>query len=187
MKGCWVFVCGASGAGKDSVMRWAETHLSGQEGIVFSRRWVTRPSTVGSDHDEISVEKFNDLASSGGLAWQWRAHGFDYGIDGHYASLVDAGHMVVVNGSREHAQTLETHERISVVQIEVSPKALEERLINRGRETNEEIEARLTRNQLFPELMVHHRVVNDGELAAAGKAFADYLTFSSFKPSSKFE
>ena len=187
MKGVWVFVCGASGAGKDSVMSWAESHLLGQKEIVFSRRWVTRPSTVGSDHDEISAEGFNDLVKSGRLAWQWRAHGFNYGIDGHYASLVDAGHMVVVNGSREHAQTLEPHECIRVVQIEVSPKALTQRLINRGRETSEEISARMTRNQLFSELIVHHRVVNDGEIAAAGKAFADYLTRRSFKPSSKFE
>jgi ribose 1,5-bisphosphokinase len=187
MKGGWVFVCGASGAGKDSVMSWAESHLSGQKEIVFSRRWVTRPSTVGSDHDEISVDQFNDLANSGGLVWQWRAHGFDYGIDRHYARLVEAGQIVVVNGSREHAQSLECYESIRVVQIEVSPKALEARLINRGRETSEMIVERMARNQLFPELKVHHRVVNDGELAASGKAFADYLTLCSFKPSSKSE
>ena len=142
---------------------------------------------MGSDHDEISVDQFNDLANSGGLVWQWRAHGFDYGIDRRYARLVEAGHIVVVNGSREHAQTLAHHECIRVVQIEVSFKALEARLINRGRETRENIVERMARNQLFPELMVHHRVFNDGELESSGKAFADYLTLGCLNPSSNSE
>lgn len=175
MKGCWVFVCGASGAGKDSVMRWAEIHLSGQSRIVFSRRWITRPASPGSDHDEMTVAQFKEAAESDNLAWQWQAHDFDYGIDASYAPQVAAGQVVVVNGSREHAQLLERNASVRVVHIEVSPDVLEARLTSRGREAPAKIAERLARNQLFPNAVVHHQIVNEGELATAGKALADYL------------
>lgn len=184
MKGCWVFVCGASGAGKDSVMRWAEVYLADKQDIVFSRRMVTRPSTPGSDHHEVTVDEFENHSARGGLAWQWNAHGFNYGIDAKYAAQVAAGQIVVVNGSREHVNQLEHNEQIKVVQIEVSPVALKVRLINRARESIEKISERLARNEHFTALSVHHRIVNDGELAAAGKAFADYLEAGCSQPSS---
>jgi len=49
MSGKWVFVCGPSGAGKDSVLAWASDHLAGRRDIVFARRMVTRPMQPGSD------------------------------------------------------------------------------------------------------------------------------------------
>jgi len=185
MKGCWVFVCGASGAGKDSVMRWAEVYLADKKNIVFSRRMVTRPSTPGSDHDEVTVDEFERHSARGGLAWQWHAHGFNYGINATYADQVAAGHIVVVNGSREHANQLEHSEQIKVVQIELSPVDLKIRLIDRARESIEKISERLARNELFTALSVHHRIVNDGELADAGKSFSDYLEAGCVKPSSR--
>jgi ribose 1,5-bisphosphokinase len=175
MMGCWVFVCGASGAGKDSVMYWAETHLVDRPGIIFSRRRVTRPSMQGSDHDEISISDFMALAARGGFAWHWQANGFNYGIDARYEKLVETGYTVVVNGSREHAQKLAHYGKIRIVQIELSAAELELRLIKRGRESRQKIEERMARNQLFPALDEHLQIVNDGELATAGQAFADYL------------
>ena len=187
MSGCWIFVCGASGAGKDSVMRWAEMSLSDNANIVFSRRMVTRPEMSGSDHDEITISAFENQAALGGFAWQWQAHGFHYGIDAKYASLVAAGHIVVVNGSREHAQQLELNDQIRIVQIDLSAVDLEARLIQRGRESRQKIAERLARNQRFPDMTVHHRIVNDGELAVAGKLFANYLKAASLTLSSKFK
>ena len=185
MNGCWVFVCGASGAGKDSVMRWAEVFLAEQQNIVFSKRIVTRPSSSDSDHEQVTVDEFKRKSGNGGLAWQWQAHGFNYGIDARYAAQVAAGQIVVVNGSREHVNMLECSEQIRLVQIELNPAALEARLLHRGRESRLKIAERLDRNHLFSALGVHHRIVNDGELAAAGQAFADYLLSFSLTPSSR--
>jgi phosphonate metabolism protein PhnN/1,5-bisphosphokinase (PRPP-forming) len=184
MNGCWVFVCGASGAGKDSVMRWAEVYLAERQDIVFARRLVTRPITTDSDHVQVSVEQFEHQSACGELAWQWQAHGFNYGIDARYCALVAMGKIVVVNGSREHAQQLGASEQIRVVQIELSDADLEARLVNRGRESRQNIAERLARNQLFGKLGVHHRIVNDGELATAGQAFANYLVTDCRTPSS---
>ena len=185
MKGCWVFVCGASGAGKDSVIGWAEVYLADKPDIVFSRRMVTRPATLGSDHDEITVIEFERLCALGRLAWQWHAHGFNYGIDATYADQVAAGQIVVVNGSREHVSQLEHNEHIKIVQIEVSQADLEVRLISRARESIEKISSRLARNELFTALMAHHQIVNDRDLADAGKDFAVYLEACCAKPSSR--
>jgi len=146
---------------------------------------VTRPSTPGSDHDEVTVDEFERHSARGGLAWQWHAHGFNYGINATYADQVAAGHIVVVNGSREHANQLEHSEQIKVVQIELSPVDLKIRLIDRARESIEKISERLARNELFTALSVHHRIVNDGELADAGKSFSDYLEAGCVKPSSR--
>ena len=165
-------------------MRWAEVYLAEKQNIVFSRRMVTRPATPGSDHDEVTVDEFESHSARGVLAWQWCANGFKYGIDAKYADQVAAGYIVVVNGSREHVNQLEHSEQIKVVQIELSPVDLELRLINRARESIEKIGERLARNDLFTTLSVHHRIVNDGELDDAGKAFADYLEAGLAKPSS---
>ena len=182
-----IFVMGPSGAGKDSVMRWAEHHLAANQAIVFSRRKVTRPPFPGSDHDEITGSEFEMQSTRGELAWQWQAHGFNYGIDVTYARQVAAGKIVVVNGSREHTRQLERNEPIRIVQVEVSSEQLQARLSNRGREAGQKIAERLERNQLFTDLPFHHRIVNDGELAAAGKALADYLEAVSTTPSNKAE
>ena len=175
MKGYWVFVCGASGAGKDSVMQWAENYLANQQRIVFSRRQVTRPAATGSDHDELSVTDFINKAATGGFAWRWQAHGFHYGIDAQYAQQVAAGHIVVVNGSREHAVQLDRNEPVRLVQIALDPAEIKSRLIARGRESMSQIESRLARNVQFATSNAHCTIVNNGALATAGKALADYL------------
>lgn len=178
MSGLWVFVCGPSGAGKDSVMNWAATHLTARQDIVFARRMVTRRSHVGSDHDEVSTEQFARLNVGGGLAWRWEAHGFCYGIDAHYAEQVAAGRVVVVNGSREHASALEVATHLRVVQVVANTEHLASRMAQRGRDAPHEVSQRLARNTHFSNLRVDHTILNQSALADAGRQLADYLLAS---------
>ena len=175
MNGLWVFVCGPSGAGKDSVMNWAATEMADHPTIVFARRMVTRQSHPGSDHDEVTAEQFARLKRDGGLAWCWEAHGFCYGIDTHYAEQVTAGQMVVVNGSRDHAGALEVADHIRVVQVVANAEHLASRLEQRGREAPHEVSQRMARNSLFSTLRVDHTIVNQGTLEGAGRQLVDYL------------
>lgn len=175
MSGLWVFVCGPSGAGKDSVMNWAATHLVGRQAIVFARRMVTRQPHAGSDHDEITAEQFARLNNDGGLAWSWQAHGFCYGIEARYAAQVAAGQVVVVNGSREHAGALEVADHVRVVQIVTNAGHLASRLAQRGRDAPHEVSQRLARNARFSNLRVDHTIFNHGQLADAGRQLVDYL------------
>ncbi len=175
MSGRWVFVCGPSGAGKDSLISWAANHLAGLPEIVFSRRMVTRPSFPGSEHDEVTPTQMAALLGSGGLAWCWEANGLHYGIAAHYAALVAAGHVVVVNGSREHALGLPVLPQVRVVQVVAQAGELAARLAQRGREAPTEVARRLARNALFPELQADCTIVNEATLADAGQTLADYL------------
>lgn len=175
MSGLWVFVCGASGAGKDSMISWARERLQGNRKLVFARRIITRAQQPGSDHDAVTPEQFEHLTATGGLAWQWQAHGFSYGIDAKYAADVMAGKIVVVNGSREHGGPLLGQENIRVVQISTDTEKLAGRLAQRGREDEHAVRLRLARNADFADWQADHTIHNQAELAIAGLALVDYL------------
>jgi phosphonate metabolism protein PhnN/1,5-bisphosphokinase (PRPP-forming) len=175
MSGRWVFVCGPSGAGKDSVIGWAATHLSDRPDIVFARRMVTRLPRPGSDHDAVTPRQFDCLAATGGMSWHWDAHGFRYGIEARYGADVRAGRVVVVNGSREHALAVAAQPQVRVVQILADPEQVASRLAQRGREAPHDIATRLARNELFSDLRAHRTILNQGELSHAGRELADYL------------
>jgi phosphonate metabolism protein PhnN/1,5-bisphosphokinase (PRPP-forming) len=160
------------------VLGWAARQLAARQDIVFARRLVTRAAHPGSDHDEVTPEQFTRLMAGDGLAWRWQAHGFHYGIEAWYAALVAAGRVVVVNGSREHVNTLRAAEHLRVVQIEVDATQLAARLAQRSRDTPQEVARRLARNALFPSLHADCTIVNQSELAHAGRQLVDYLVVS---------
>jgi phosphonate metabolism protein PhnN/1,5-bisphosphokinase (PRPP-forming) len=173
--GAWVFVCGPSGSGKDSVIAYAQQALVSRADIVFTRRFVTRPAQTGSDHDPLTQADFAERLQSGGLRWHWQAHGFFYGIARHYEEAVRAGCLVVVNGSREHVNALPPASDARVVRITADQDALAQRLMQRGRDSAEAVAMRLARNMHFDELRADCVIVNDGKLAQAGQQLADYL------------
>ncbi len=175
MSGLWVFVCGASGAGKDSVMAWAAGHLRQHAGLVFARRMVTRAAQPGSDHDAVTSQQFANLQSAHALAWHWRAHGFDYGIALNYALCLERGDVVVVNGSREHVQGLQGRADVRRVQVVADVHTVAERLQRRGRDAPHEVRHRLARNTQFADLPSDCTILNQHSVAQAGQQLADYL------------
>lgn len=178
MSGAWVFVCGPSGSGKDSVIEFARQALGNRQDIVFARRMVTRAAQPGSDHDPVKDLAFAELRQLGGLCWHWQAHGFAYGIARHYAGAVQAGSLVVVNGSRAHVNSLPRSAQVRVVQISVDPDRLAARLAQRGRDTASAVAERLARNAYFTGMQADRVIANNGELAIAGGQLVDYLADS---------
>lgn len=176
MSGAWIFVCGPSGAGKDSVIASARQQLSNRQDIVFARRMVTRAMHTGSDHDAVTEAEFLSLFQTVGLCWHWQAHGFYYGIARHYAAEVQAGRRVVVNGSRAHVQGLTPSPELRVVEVTASPEQLATRLAQRGRDAASAVVERLARNTGFADMQADCVIVNDAALALAGQRLADYLT-----------
>lgn len=178
MTGKWIFVCGPSGVGKDSVIAWAVKALADQPRIVFARRLITRDAQPASDHDAIGEHDFLLLQQSGGLCWCWQAHGFHYGIPQHYASHIIAGGIVVINGSRSHVDGLPASPDVKRVEITASPEKIAARLAERGRDTQQEVLQRLARNASLDETdpaKADLNINNDGELAEAGAILAAYL------------
>ena len=176
MSGAWIFVCGPSGAGKDSVIAAARQTLSSRQDIVFARRKVTRAMQAGSDHDPMTESDFHALVQAGRLCWHWQAHGFFYGIAQDYAADVQAGRIVVVNGSRDHVNKLPPSSDVRVVQVTAAPEQLAVRLMQRGRDQSSAVAQRLARNTRFIGMKADYVIVNDAELAAAGQRLADYLS-----------
>lgn len=176
MSGAWVFVCGSSGVGKDSLIEAARQILAPKPEIVFARRMVTRPPQPGSDHDAVSDAGFLELLKSGGLSWHWQAHGYSYGIARSYERDVLAGRQVVVNGSRAHVLGLAPAPDLRVIEVTADPQQVANRLIQRGRDSNSAVASRLARNSSFSGLQADLVIVNDGTLTVAGRCLADYLS-----------
>jgi phosphonate metabolism protein PhnN/1,5-bisphosphokinase (PRPP-forming) len=176
MSGHWVFVCGPSGAGKDSVMGWAAAALAHEPRISFARRLVTRAAAPGAGDEELGAEAFGRRLSQGGLAWHWRAHGHDYGIAAAYAQQVATGGVVVVNGSREHVAGLGRRPgHLKLVLVTAPADRVASRLKARGREDATAIEQRIARNGALAEPEADLVLRNDGELAAAGHRLRTWL------------
>ncbi len=175
MTGCWVFVCGPSGAGKDSVLGWARDALALEPRVVFARRLVTRPPQGAADHDEVSPAAFERLRAAGRLAWHWEAHGFHYGVDAAHAAQVDAGRVVVVNGSREHVASLLPDPARRVVLVTAGATHLAARLQAREREDAGAIARRLARNDTLAPLSADLEIANEGPLEQAGRRLTGYL------------
>ena len=157
-------------------MAWAQQRLAERPDIVFSRRVVTREAQPGADDTPVTLAQFDALRLTGGLSWHWQAHGLSYGIGAHYASVVQEGRTVVVNGSREHVQGLAPGAGIRVVQILAEPQQLANRLAQRGRDDPQAVHSRLSRNARFDGLRSHYTVYNHGALDEAGQQLLAYLT-----------
>jgi phosphonate metabolism protein PhnN/1,5-bisphosphokinase (PRPP-forming) len=177
-RGGWIYVCGPSGAGKDSVMAWARERLGARAGVSFARRLVTRAATApGSTDDSITGTEFERLLAAGGLAMHWRALGTAYGIARAYREQVDRGDWVIVNGSREHVSSLEREElaRTRTVFVTAPAELIARRLQERGREAAPAIGERIERGTALPPPRADCLIVNDGDLETAGRRLVEFI------------
>lgn len=148
-RGRLVLVVGPSGAGKDTLINLARECLAGDENVLFVRRVVTRAAGGVEDHDCLSPEAFEAAEAAGAFALSWRAHGLGYGIPASAADAVAAGRCVVCNASRGIvAEARARFPRVEVVQVSAPAEVLAERLAARGRESAEDVAARVRRAEL---------------------------------------
>jgi ribose 1,5-bisphosphokinase len=178
MAGPLVYVMGPSGAGKDSVLGRARALLAPEAPVVFAHRYITRPAeTSGENHVALSRTEFDLRRNHGLFAFHWQAHGNDYGIGREIYAWRKAGLTVVVSGSREHFQKVDSDDADTYpVLITASPERLAERLAGRGREDATAAAERLGRGAAYevvdPRLIT---IVNDGALDVAAEAFVSLL------------
>lgn len=173
-----VYVIGASGAGKDSIIAYARRRL-GADRHVFARRYITRPAdSGGEDHIAISPAEFDRDRAAGRFALSWRGNGHGYGVGVEVDRWLESGRHVVLNGSRAYLpDAAARYPGLLPVLVAIDPDVLRRRLSARGRETPDEIEERIRRARDLdgvdhPALVV---VANNGPLAEAGEAFMALL------------
>ncbi|GHC66893.1 phosphonate metabolism protein/1,5-bisphosphokinase (PRPP-forming) PhnN [Limoniibacter endophyticus] len=171
-KGVFIAVVGPSGAGKDTVIDYARERFS-KESVLFARRIITRPATApGEDHEALSVEAFCAARETGAFALSWEAHGLHYGLPTELDSAIAQGSVVIANLSRAVIPALRDRYRtVVVVEITAQPEILVQRLANRGRETADDVAARMSRSKA---VSAGERVVsidNSGSVEQAGDKF----------------
>jgi ribose 1,5-bisphosphokinase len=172
--GAFIAVVGASGVGKDALMAYAREQLGGE--AHFPRRVISRPAGPAEDFEPIDERGFAEIAAAGGFAMSWNAHGLAYGIRVTVDEHIRAGHAVVANVSRAVLEPLSRrYERLLVVRIVVSDEVRGARLRNRGRETTEDIEARLARTDPAPDFPMHAEIRNDGTHEQGGRLLLELI------------
>jgi phosphonate metabolism protein PhnN/1,5-bisphosphokinase (PRPP-forming) len=173
-----VFVVGPSGAGKDSLLHYAETKLAGDPRFVFPRRVITRePSDESEDHDRMTPEEFAQAAERGEFALTWEAHGLHYGIPAAIDGELALGRTVAVNVSRNIlSEAVKHYPHHLIAAIEAPAEILARRLLARGREDPADIAARVSRKvAAFPPRADVATIINDTTLENAGERFVDLL------------
>lgn len=176
MRGALVAVVGPSGSGKDAVIGFAADRLSSRAGVVFPRRAITRPAGAGEDHLSVTEAEFDALERGGGFALTWRAHGLRYGVPAEVADAVRGGHVAVVNVSRAVLGSLDGgFDRVRTVRVQVPDEVRRERILARGREASDAVQARLDRVDPAPGFAYDLDIVNDGPLDRAGEALVSLI------------
>ncbi|WP_136069103.1 ribose 1,5-bisphosphokinase [Modicisalibacter radicis] len=159
-----VYLMGASGVGKDSLLDEVRRHRP--EWLV-AHRYITRPSGTSENCVSLTAEEFERRRRLGLFCLDWHAHGLDYGLGIEIPAWLERDQVVIVNGSRRALATARERfgDRLLPVLVTAQPSVLRERLIRRGRETRHEIEARLRRHrQLEATLDGIARIDNSREL-----------------------
>ena len=161
-----VAVVGPSGAGKDTLMDGARAALAGDARFSFVRRAITRDASAGGEsHEALSRGEFAARRDAGGFALWWEAHGLFYGIPIGVEATMAHGGVAVANLSRAVLTQAASRYRLLVLNITAPPAVLAARLAARGRESVEDVAARLAREQQLPPGLEVATVMNAGSVA----------------------
>jgi len=145
--GCLILVVGPSGAGKDSLLDAARRHFNANPAILFPRRIITRAKGAGGEeHIPVTPAVFRNLAAEGAFALHWHAHGLSYGLPMTINPALKNGRHIVANVSRTVLDDARARFRhVAVLSVVADPAVLADRLRGRGRETGDDLAARLAR------------------------------------------
>ena len=165
MSGRLIAVVGPSGVGKDSVMAGISAR---DPRFRIVKRTITRaPDLGGEEYTAMSPHTFADAAARGAFALHWQAHGLSYGIPAATLDAVRSGQDCLANLSRAALpEAARIFPALVVLNIKASADVLAARLAARGRETPEDIAARLS--QMVKPLPLGLNIItvsNDGALA----------------------
>jgi ribose 1,5-bisphosphokinase len=173
------YLVGASGVGKDSLIRYARDALGRGHAVVFAHRYITRaPEPKGENHVELSTPEFTLRKRRGLFAMAWQSHGFHYAIGVEIDGWLAKGLTVVVNGSRSYLPAArKRYPGMTIVWISAKPQVLAARLARRGRESGTQISERLERNDRLgvkpPRGAL--QINNEGTIEAAGSELVKLL------------
>lgn len=162
-----IVVVGASGAGKDSILKGAQSAFRRQSRIDFVRRVITRECDPDSEiHDSVTEAEFIAKQRRDEFSIWWRANNLYYGLPVELFTKIDQGQLLIANGSRAAIPAFRSKfKQLTVVHITVSDDELAKRLAFRNRETAPQIEQRLQRNKTIERIAGDDVVLIDNSAA----------------------
>jgi ribose 1,5-bisphosphokinase len=141
-----VLVVGPSGAGKDTLIGLAQAACADDPGVVFPQRVVTREASSSENNAAVSPMMFGQMLAHGEFAFQWEAHGLRYGVPRSMVDDIRGGRVVVVNVSRTIVELARrSYANVTVVSITAPPDILAQRIADRGRASDGQVEGRIRR------------------------------------------
>ncbi|MBT3172944.1 MAG: phosphonate metabolism protein/1,5-bisphosphokinase (PRPP-forming) PhnN [Rhodospirillaceae bacterium] len=175
-RGTLFLIVGPSGAGKDSLLRAAQTDLESDGDFVFARRTITRPlESHREDHEPVSPEDFLKRAERGKFMLSWRVYDTDYGISIAYEDELAAGRNVIANVSRTVvAAGFAYFSPTKVIQVTAPREVLESRL--RKRADPATAAARLARAVVLPDGVPVTHLLNAGDIHTGSARLVRLLT-----------
>ncbi len=183
--GTLVYLMGASGAGKDTFLHAARALVqhgtASMRPLVIAQRHITRPAS-GLEKDEAhypcSEQDFIRAVELGQYAMHWQSHGHFYGISRHIDEDLKNHAVVLVNGSRAYVpKALQLYPQLVPVLLQVDPQMLRQRLLTRGRESIDAIEARVQRAQMKVPHLPSMKIIDNSEaLDASLVEFTNFIT-----------
>lgn len=174
-----IIVVGASGAGKDTVLKSAQKHFEGNPRVAFVRRVITRKCNPKAEvHDSVTEQQFLEQQARGEFCVSWQANGLYYGLPASVHSGITQGKLMVANGSRAAIDDIRSRfSPLTTVHVVTSVDVLAMRLERRSRESAAEIKKRLERNNTIAKLTGDDVVTidNSGERQTAIDEFIALL------------
>ena len=176
-----IYLIGASGAGKDTVLEELRASISDANTLI-AHRYVFRQNEHNAFFENqisLTADEFSKRSKNGFFAMEWHAHSASYGIGSEIDIWLNAGKHVIVNGSRQYLTTMhEKYPDACVVALVVDDDVLRARLKARGRESQNEIEERIARNTRLSKAIPENAVCvdNSGELKQTILQFTDLLS-----------
>jgi ribose 1,5-bisphosphokinase len=140
MKTKIILIVGASGVGKDTLIKEAKKDLKKE--FNFVRRYITRKPDKSEKNYFLENSAFELLKENDFFISSWSAHENFYGISKN--SIKNKTNIISI--SRSKIEDFEKNfKNVYVINITLDEKILKKRLIKRGRESIEEIKKRLER------------------------------------------
>lgn len=170
-KGILFLVVGNSGSGKDAVITWVTKHCDVLKGV---KRIITRPESKRSE-DFISIAKHDFCRNKYFL--EWEVYEKLYGIKLSILKGLEQGNNYIVNISRSVIKdAFMKWPNCKLIEMRVPIDILKQRLIERGRESLEEIEKRINRAKNAPKLNPDIIIdTSNSDVSIAGKVLLDYI------------